>query len=286
MIRHATAGETILIDAQAFALQLWARKPFQPDFSKIAARLTQRIGRVEFVGNEKDGDRSGFFICHEYKAEFKEGAVPVQILILPLDRFDVETYSASLLQSWEWTHAKVIAPELRAGYGVHDMLGRALPAIDRLNLISAVLEAMLVDGQVDAIHWLSSQQFIDPKAYLANLKSQDSNPYYGAINVRMYNIQIDDQRPSILMDTVGLAPFGLPDTQCHFNELELNAMANMLYGIAQYILENGDVIHDGHTVQGLRPENRWHCQHEVSLIGPEREVLDINPGPRYATGNR
>lgn len=276
----------LLIDAQAFGLQLWAKKPFQLDFKKIAARLTQRIGRVDFIASEKAGDRGGFFVCHDYQAEFKEGFLPVQILILSLDTFSVETYSDALMQSWGWPNAKLIAPELRAGYGIHDMLGRALPAKDRLNLINATLEAMLIDGQVDAIHWLASQQFIDPTTYLANLKSQQHNPYYGAINVRLFNVKTDDQSASTLMDTVGLAPFGLPDIQCHFNGLEINAVANLLYGIAQYILEHGDVIQDSHTVQGLGPTEKWRCQHEVALIGPEREVLDINPGPRYVAGNR
>jgi len=33
-------------------------------------------------------------------------------------------------------------------------------------------------------------------------------------------------------------------------------------------------------------EQRWKCQREVSLLSPKREVIDINPGPEFAAGNR
>jgi hypothetical protein len=87
------------------------------------------------------------------------------------------------------------------------------------------------------------------------------------------------------MDTLGLAALGLPDLQCHFHGLEVNEVAGLLYNTAWYVFENGDVIEDGQTVDGV-DGHRWRCQHEVALVPPEREVLDINPGPRYAAGPR
>jgi len=89
-----------------------------------------------------------------------------------------------------------------------------------------------------------------------------------------------------LMDTIGLAALGLPDLQCHFRNLDVQAVAGMLYNTGLYIFENGDVIEDGHTVAGINPNDKWLCQHEDSLLEPERVVLDVNPGYPFAAGNR
>jgi hypothetical protein len=44
--------------------------------------------------------------------------------------------------------------------------------------------------------------------------------------------------------------------------------------ITRYLFDNGDVIEDGHTV-GVE---RWVARHEVALIAPERDVLDLDTG--------
>ena len=83
-----------------------------------------------------------------------------------------------------------------------------------------------------------------------------------------------------------MGALGLTDLQNHYHNLVPGEVAAMMYNIAAYLLENGDIIEDGNTVQGLKPEDDWHCRHEMSLIPPERPVLDINPGPPFAAGNR
>jgi hypothetical protein len=50
--------------------------------------------------------------------------------------------------------------------------------------------------------------------------------------------------------------------------------------MARYLFDHGDVIADGHTVQGIGPDApRWRCRYAPALVGPEREVLNIDPGP-------
>ena len=87
----------------------------------------------------------------------------------------------------------------------------------------------------------------------------------------------------MVMDSVGNAPFGLPDVQCHFKSLEPNMVAEVLFNAASYIFEHGDVINDRETF-GMTEDQKWICQHELSLLEPKREVLDLNPGPPYAAG--
>ncbi len=61
-----------------------------------------------------------------------------------------------------------------------------------------------------------------------------------------------------------------------------NEICKMLYNMAYYIYENGDVIEDGHTVQGGKTEDKRICHHEIALVASERIVLDINPGEGFA----
>jgi hypothetical protein len=63
-------------------------------------------------------------------------------------------------------------------------------------------------------------------------------------------------------------------------------MAGVLYNTGWYLFENGDVLEDGHTVQGVEPGSRWRCQHETALVPPQRVVVDINPGAPYTAGDR
>ena len=90
----------------------------------------------------------------------------------------------------------------------------------------------------------------------------------------------------MLMDTLGLAALGLPDLQCHYRDLAPGEVATVLANTGYYIYENGDVIENGHTVEGITAGSRWRCQHEESMLKPSRVVLDLDPGPPHSTGNR
>ena len=106
----------------------------------------------------------------------------------------------------------------------------------------------------------------------------------GTLNVRFFNIAETDG--DMLMDTRGMAELDLPDLQCHFRGLDPNGLSRVLFNTAIYLVEQGPVIESGHTIQGIEPGSKWICQQEDALIGPERTVLDLNPGPPYAAGDR
>jgi hypothetical protein len=114
---------------------------------------------------------------------------------------------------------------------------------------------------------------------------EEGNPLVGAVNLRMFNIQGGPSgEGEIVMDTLGLEVFGLPDLQCHYNGLPPNAVASHLYNLAGYLFDHGDVIEDGHTVQGLEVDQIWKCQHEESLLDPKRVVLDVCPHTPHSAG--
>jgi hypothetical protein len=133
-----------------------------------------------------------------------------------------------------------------------------------------------VAGLVDqapprAIHWWPAQRIVEPDAFLRDV-AVDPFAFSTAVNVR--NFAIADRDDESVMDTMGLATLGLPDIQVHFRGRDLDDMAGRIHGTARYLFDRGDVIEDGQTV-GVE---RWVARHEVALIDPEREVLDLDTG--------
>ena len=166
-------------------------------------------------------------------------------------------------------------------YGV-EILFDAAPTISKeLLLLRGVLET--VSGV--AIHWTRSGRVVDPRVWVQEFDRGDPTQRFfaGAINVRMFNLQPSGD---VVMDTLGLGALGLPDLQCHFRNLDRQAVARLLYNTGWYVFSNGDVIADGHTIDSFAPGARWRCRHEDALVPPAREVLDLDPGPPHAAGNR
>ena len=88
------------------------------------------------------------------------------------------------------------------------------------------------------------------------------------------------------MDTRGLEEIGLHDLQCHYRELEPNQVSSILFNTAMYIFQSGPVIGSGESITGIDPDSQWVCQFEDSMMGPKRELLDLNPGEPFACGTR
>lgn len=94
-------------------------------------------------------------------------------------------------------------------------------------------------------------------------------------NLRFF--QLDDSWS--LMDTVGGAQLDLPDIEAVFQpgKNDPNEVAALLRNITGYLIEAGNVIEDGHTVDG--PDDASWIVHvfENSLSSPPRDVLCILP---------
>lgn len=226
------------------------------------------------------------FIHPDHQVRYADGSVPAQVFVAVADgSLDPGMLEEALQQSWGFPEARARVASGRATVLVSDLMASGLPYRTRLALFQRALAGVLEVVSAQAIRWSRAQQVIDPQAYLAALAEKAApNLEAGAVNVRFFNLQ--DTNGEMLMDSLGLAALGLCDVQCHFRDLEPGAVAGLLYGIAGYLFEKGDVIEDGHTVQGLNSGAKWRCQHERSLVPPDRMVLDVDPGPPHAAGGR
>ena len=180
-------------------------------------------------------------------------------------------------QTWDWAEAESAVARCSASVLVTEMLAEGWSAPDRVSAVTRVLVALCRATEAVAVHWPNSQRVCDPDL----LEADDLT---GVLNVRFFGVAGDDD--AMVLDTLGLHVFGLPDLQCHFRGREPGEIAGLLYATAVYVFDEGDVILDGNTISGTDPDERYVCRRESSLLEPSRPVLDVDLGPPYAAGSR
>jgi hypothetical protein len=180
-------------------------------------------------------------------------------------------------QTWDWEEAEDAVVRARAGVLVTELLVAGWSPQDRVNALTRVVDAVARWSPPVAIWWPHSQKVSNPE----NLAPEDLN---GIVNVRFFTVAGNEE--ALVLDTLGLHVFGLPDLQCHFRDRNPGEIAGLLYATALYVFDSGDVIADGNTISGPDGEGRYVCRREASLLEPTRLVLDVDLGDPYAAGER
>lgn len=180
-------------------------------------------------------------------------------------------------QTWDWPGAEQAIARVRAGVIVTELLVAGWSAQDRVNAVTRVVAALAERTQPALVWWPHSQKVGEPATVVADEVD-------GVLNVRFFTVAGDDE--AVVLDTLGLHVFGLPDLQCHFRDREPGEIAGLLYATALYLFDSGDVIGDGNTISGPSEDERFVCRRETSLLAPTRAVLDVDLGDPYAAGRR
>jgi hypothetical protein len=272
----------------AYPIELWARSPIAIDEAAFRAALAARLGNVETFSNADQSNVRLYFL-KDYPVQFKDGSIPAQLALFtpeppsPRDQ-QAASVEQALQQSWAFPGAREVFSECRYSLLLTNMMSSSLDHHVRRKIITNGLLALLEAAPADLIFWSPTQQMLSPEQVRRRYSDakEHANPLCGFLNVRFFNIANSDG--DMVMDTLGLSALGLTDFQLHYKTLEPDPVAQLLYNLGAYVFEKGDVIDDGHTVEGLR--GRLSCRREVSLLEPHREVLDIDPGPQFAAGNR
>jgi hypothetical protein len=160
-------------------------------------------------------------------------------------------------QTWDWDEAEAALARCSHSLLVAELLGRYHPFRDRLEAYLPTLRAVVELTRPAALWCPNSNRLVEPPF------EHDFTPL---VNVRFFRGQ-----DFLLMDTLGLHVLGLRDYQCRFADRDAGEIAGQLIDLCAYSLEHGDVIEDGDTMG----EEYWRCRHDVSLVEPEREVVDL-----------
>jgi len=274
----------------AYPIELLARNPIVVDQPAFVRALTGRLGRVDATGQIPQPGTSQVAIFHlkDFPVQLKDATIWAQLVLLMAGQKAqrTNTITQALQQSWAFPAAAQVYEECSHMLLLTEMMATPLPHQVRRKIIANGLLALLEATQVDLIHWMPTQQMLSP----ADIVESYSDPQqlaklqYGFLNVRFFNIS--NSNGDMLMDTLGLNALGLTDFQLHYRGLEPDSVARLLYNLGAYAFEKGDVIEDGHTVDGVDKKSLWKCRREKSLLDPQREVLDIDPGQPFAAGTR
>jgi hypothetical protein len=179
-------------------------------------------------------------------------------------------------QTWDWPGADEALDRCRSAVLVSEMFADGFDAEERVSALTAVLRVLARATHPVLISWPLSQRVVDPEA--------DDDDLGGAINIRLFTVAGDES--ALVLDSLGLHIFGLPDVQCHFRGRGPAEIAALLHATATYLFDAGDVIADGNTISSLDGVETYVCRRERALVAPARTVLDVDLGDPYAAGER
>jgi hypothetical protein len=254
------------------------------DYLEIKSRAEAILDTQVDVPDPRSA-KDAFLIFHkQYPVQLKDAVIFPQTALLRTNKpINIGSYADDIQQSWGFRDCSPVLSTSKHTILVTEMMARALPAKDRVHLFHGVLQSVIELTKPNALVFKHSQQVVQPQVYLDSVSDAPIlRP--GSLNVRFFNIA--NSSGDMLMDTRGLSEVGLHDLQCHFHDLDPNDVGSLLLNTAVYIFENGPVIESGNTIAGIDKGSKWVCQFENALVAPEREVLDLNPGPKYAAGGR
>jgi hypothetical protein len=268
-----------------YFMSLLFRQPAaSPPRDALLAELTRTLGRVKDLGADRKKGISTFALLDHVAGG--KGGMPTSVMMeacAPIREPLADGMARQ--QFWDVKDGAALLDSCPFHVLIGDfMMTRALPPVERGNILNGWLEAALaLFPGCEAVFFHPSAKLLTPGQLRANYLPGGRRFLYGAVNARFFNIA--NTPGDCVVDTLGLHAFGLPDMQYHYHGLNTDDVVRHAWDTAFYQFENDAPIESGHTIAGLNPEEKWRCQHEKSLIGPEREVLDVAAGA-HAAGRR
>jgi hypothetical protein len=216
----------------ALVAELLYAEPVAIDLEALAARLPE---------GSRLADEDRLLIAHEQVfTTIADGTrVPLLTFVTP-----AEPREYDLSQTHGCDGAPAAVERAHASVLLAEMMGHLHAREHRRAAFRSVVTALLAMTDPVATWWPNACKLVPPA------EAAD----HGFVNVRLFNVQ--DEPDEMVMDSLGLHVFGLPDVQCRFRDLEPGRVAAQLYDLAARIFERGG-DGDGNA-----------------LVAPERAVID------------
>ena len=229
------------------------------------------------VDNPSKG-KSLLYFFSDIKVHLKDASIPAHCTVfIPDDSNErAEIKEEAFQQNWHWPKANETARKCNYEILVSDFMTRTLNYKTRLDLFMNFLVAVVKATSPQVIYLTGSQKLVEPAELIKSWEGQNKELLFGLINVRLFNLSNSDTK-EVLMDSIGLNLLGLPDFQIRFANLNETEIAGLLWSYSYYIFERGDIISNGNTLLGLVQDSKWKCERQISLAGPERVVINVQP---------
>ncbi|MBN9295708.1 MAG: DUF4261 domain-containing protein [Filimonas sp.] len=245
---------------------LFVGKPIL-DVKKILAELKNYFASV-------DNPDPCMFFFPDILVKLKDATIPAQCTLLLPDagKEEIILPPEALQQNWHWPEATTIAASCNYEVVVTDLMTRMLDYKNRAHLFINFLTAVSKALKPQAIYIASAQKLISPLSLIERWDSDNKEILFALCNVRLFNITNSNEQ---LMDTVGLSNLGLCDFQLRFRNIRENNVAGLLWNYAYYLFRQGDIIYNENTIAGLNADSKLTCERQVSLVVPERVVINL-----------
>ncbi len=267
---------------------LFERNGIRPSAAALQEAARPTLGDTDVVAEVKN--QLTTLAVKRFQADYKDAQrVPAQVLMAdfaPFDSASIDQMQRS--QFWECPQGGELLDRCGIQVMLSDFMAAGLPYKERCTLLTGWLEAVLSLFPDCLAVWVpSAWKLLTPAQVLDNSLEGPGRFLHFGVNARFFRIQGTED---MLVDTLGLHALGLPDVQYHFHGLDPNHVVNHAYNVASYIFDNDAPIRGGETIDGLRDGRidqtvQWKCQYETAMVAPQRDVMDICPGP-YAAGDR
>ena len=271
--------------ADVYFIKLLFEEPIAIDAELVRKKLIETFHHLDTV--MEDQGTYAYALLDHMVSYANEEKMPAQVSIMEQIPFYRDTIQNELIMSqcWGLNEPQELLERCQYEIMIHDFLAGGLERVQRANLLANFVDAMLsLYPQCIALYFPHAQKFISKEQFIHTGWNDEALHFLdGGLQIRFFHIQ---DTSDMVIDSVGLTALGLPDIQCHFHELDPNAVVNFVANLASYLFMSGDVIQDKETVEGFAGTNhKWVCQHEDALIMPKRIVLDIQMS-EFASGNR
>lgn len=272
---------------------LFEEKGIRPSSTLILEKLSERLGKIDLVSETNSKDSNSVFTIlalQDHPVTFKEGKLPAQLLVADYNETDIlkNLTPLELSQQWDCPEYKDIIARTKYAVMISDFMAAGLENVERMNVLTEFVEAMIeLFPNCIGVYFEPCSMLLTPDAIRNNKQNGNHRGLNLFVNIRFFNVADTDE---MLIDSYGLYKFGMPDIQYHFKELNPDNIIKHCFNVVSYIFTGNVDIKDGETIDGLKNGNlsqdvRWYCQHEISMVQPEREVIDINTN-EFAAGNR
>ena len=266
---------------------LFEAQPDMPDSEAICAKLNEKGYQVNAEWQANDKNMRTFFLP-EHTVDFDDAkGVPYQLLMLDQARQKEHGSAIDRTQFWGTPNGAELLDSCGFEVMIGDFISAAHPPKVRAQILSDWLEiALALFPDCKGVWFEGSRNVLTAEALRKNPYEGSNRIFHHMVNARFFRVGTTED---MVVDTLGLHVFGLPDVQLHFRGLNPNHAVRLALDIAMYQFANDCPIQDNETVDGFdaagEPAGRWKCQYEAALIEPKRHVLDVNTG-EFAAGNR
>ena len=240
---------------------------------QILELTRQHITRVECISDKSPV----LFSFPDFPIGLQDTEIRAQCTVLFPEAFgsEIDIPEEVYQQNWDWNEGAAIAKTCRYELIVTDLMSRSMEYKKRMALFDTFLKVIVRATRPDAVYSLQCQKLIDPKQLLDNVHEVERSPLFNICNVRLYNVANTNE---LLMDTIGLHSIGLTDFQIKFSGYPPNEIARILWNYAYYVYDKGDIVENGNTFEGVIDGSKWRCERGISLLEPQRVVINLKIG--------